>query len=53
MKIGIYDLEGNHVVYEGGNTAYDEDSASEIDLDYLAIMGEYVCSLEEFEEGDF
>ena len=49
MRIGIYDLEGNHVEYDG-EIAYDVDSANEIDLDYLEIMGEFVRS---FEEGDY
>lgn len=46
LKEGYYDFEGNLVIYEGGETAYDIDGGSYIPA-YALIMGEYLCSLEE------
>ena len=47
LKEGYYDFEGNLVIYEGRDTAYDVDSASWIPAELLFIMGSYICSLEE------
>lgn len=47
MKAGYYDFEGNLVTYEGGDIAYDVDSASWIPSEVLLVMGEYLCNLEE------
>lgn len=47
LKTGYYDFEGNLVIYEGSDIAYDVDSASWIPAELLFIMGSYICSLEE------
>ena len=50
MKTGIYDFEGNTVIYEGGSYGYDLDSASDIPVMALEVMADYICSLEDFED---
>ncbi|HSA34491.1 MAG TPA: hypothetical protein P5077_12265 [bacterium] len=47
MKTGLYNFMGNSVeYYEGDEFGWDLDSASDVSLDALATMGEYVCPLD-------
>lgn len=47
LKEGYYDFEGNLVMYEGSDIAYDIDSASWLPIEVLIVMGTYLCDLEE------
>lgn len=42
MKTGYYEVEGNTVYYEGGDTAFDIDSQTDIPVEYLEAMGVYL-----------
>ncbi|HNT28151.1 MAG TPA: hypothetical protein PKH10_08235 [bacterium] len=47
MKTGLYNFMGNSVeYYEGEDVGYDLDSASDVPVEALALMGEYVCPLD-------
>ncbi len=50
MKKGIYELFGNCVEYEGGDEAYDVDSAEWIPADLLASMGTFLESFDSAQE---
>ena len=41
LRIGIYDLFGNTVEYEGGQDAYDVDSGDWIPVEMLEAIGTY------------
>lgn len=42
MRLGYYDFEGNTVLYEGGDEAYDLDSREWIPIELLIDLGEFI-----------
>ena len=47
MKTGLYTFMGNSVeYYEGEEVGYDLDSASDVPVDALRALGEFVCELD-------
>lgn len=50
LRLGVYDLEGNHVEYDGGSYAFDFDSAEMIPVDYLKVRGTFIETFEEMYE---
>lgn len=42
LAIGYYDFIGNTVYYEGGEEAYDLDSADWIPVEALIALGKYI-----------
>ena len=51
LKQGVYDFMGNSVIYEDGDFGFDLDARELIPVDMLGMLGEYECTLEEYEEG--
>lgn len=51
MKSGMYDFEGNTVIYYSGDDyGEDIDSGDDIPVDVLAMLGLYVASIATYHE---